>query len=459
MLPMAGRVRPAQNGRHNDQLSVVRGDSMNIASAHRAAFASLLVFAVSSAPVLAAATPEGPSFVIPSSRPFSYPYYAPAGSVAVLPGGEFVVATELSVATAIGPTQSIVAIRYQADGTRIGEPIQLGESSAQSPAIALDPTGGVIVAWGNTTPTIYARRLAADGALKDPAPILVNTGVAAATGVEVAVRSDGAFAVVWLAPGPAAEITDEAAHVFGRGFSPAGLPYGPAFRLGARPASQRCPGVIFAPDGALVAVWEEFEYRYDAPSAAYPASLGIYLRRMGIAGLKKGPMEQRIDSWPIPGSCPRIGSNASGEFAVGWYHHSLGLFEHHDVFGHRFNSAGLVLESFEFNIASSATRSLSSDSPVAVAMDAAGGTVFVWAGGESADPYEQHALALRYDPAGVRRDATPFVVDDVPSSPPHGNNSATHARIASRPGGGFVAVWSDGRNGSYTLRGRLFKGP
>jgi hypothetical protein len=404
----------------------------------------------------AGATPLGPSFVLNTPS-----WGGLEAQVAMSPAGDFAAVWRGKKPGLVCPCDSILMRRFRADGTPIAaeqvvSPIPVASvADPETPDIAWNPTGGFIVVWTTNDPSlggsVYARRFGANGSPVDKLPLLVNLPQVAARSARVAVRSDGAFVVVWTGEGSLANevgpgLPDQfRARAQARSFSPQGVPYGLPFRLAVnQDVDSFTPDVAMTPDGGFMAVWVLFDY-LDSPQ--------VYMRHFGLAGLNQDPREQ----WIGKGANPHMVANAHGDLVVAWAEFGV-LLPQGGILARRFTSAGVPLESTAFSVG--VEDGVFVLAPPAIIVEPDGGMLFA-----AADEYNR-VFARRYDRTATPLESAGFQINDV-TYPFH----ATHEHefepswvpdLARTPSGGFLLVWDENLYtdpGTGTVRARFFKAP
>jgi hypothetical protein len=257
------------------------------------------------------AVPLGEQFVI---SPPPGGIYTGDGSVAVHPGGSFVVAWNDYDADACEFIVS--AQRFAGDGTPEGGPIPLagGTDNPWEPSVAAESDGGFLVLWDQYDPAagesaVVGRRYDADGLpvggdleVSGPAPLLFENDLAA--------QPDGSFVAAWIA-------AEEWPHgdVMARRLTASGQPVGAAFAV----ESYTGGGLPFdvevspAPDGTFVVSWS------DSGSAGSDSSAkSIQARRFASEGTPLGSQFQ-VNSYTTSDQWfAGVAFQANGDFVVAW---------------------------------------------------------------------------------------------------------------------------------------------
>jgi hypothetical protein len=196
--------------------------------------------------------PLGPEFLVNTYWTFSQM----GGSVAADPAGNFMVAWSDSRYTSV----NVMGERFAPSGAPLGSEFRINATAGGSsgPAVAADPFGNFVVAWGDAfsgspaTPGISARRFAPSGAPLGP-EFRVNTSTTVGNSLPaIAVDAAGNFVIAWvIAP------TFGTGDVFGQRFSSLGVPSGPEFRVNTTTFGwQRQASVASTPGGTFLVTWE-----------------------------------------------------------------------------------------------------------------------------------------------------------------------------------------------------------
>ncbi|WP_395672794.1 hypothetical protein [Phenylobacterium sp.] len=217
------------------------------------------------------------------------PWPGPHGqaSLAALAGGGYVVTIvdhQLDVDT---PDPDVYSQRYDASGTKVGEPILVNapsELEQRHPATAGLTDGGFVVVWDleiDSIPTgkLLLQRLDAAGD-KVGGEIQVtdqswpHLGERAVTGL-----ADGGYVVVWT--------TEEPRDVFAQRFNAAGARVGSPVEVGrTTPGDQSAPSVIGLADGGYAVVWFSHQYGpVDSPRGLHVQTFSASGERVGSEAL------------------------------------------------------------------------------------------------------------------------------------------------------------------------------
>ena len=249
----------------------------------------------------------------------------------------------------------------------------------------------------------------------------------------VAADTNGNFVVVWESEGQDGSLDG----VFARRFTSAGAPRGPEFRVhSATAGSQQAPSVASGPAGQLVVVWESFDGDGD----------GIFGQRFDAFGTPVGG-EFRVNAYTTAGQVtPAVAMDTDGNFVVAWASDGLDGSQSASVF-QLFDASGVPQgAAFQVN-----TYTTNRQNDPAVAFDAAGNFVVVWAGSGDQDGNNYGVFARRFSPAGTPLSGE-FQVNAYTTS------TQRDPVVAYAPSGNFVIAWSStGADGDSTgVFGRLF---
>jgi len=174
----------------------------------------------------------------PVSTAFAVHRLAP--SVSMESDGDFVVAW---LSSAAGVTGDIVARRFGANGSPLGDGFQVssGTGGKAAPAVASDNGGNFMVTWRDTAATpdrVYARLYDAAGAAQGGEFPVGDMSPNANADDGPSVSSDGSFVIAWT--GTDADGTG----ILARRYNWAGQAHGPAFVVNSiTPGNQQQPAV------------------------------------------------------------------------------------------------------------------------------------------------------------------------------------------------------------------------
>ena len=202
-------------------------------------------------------TPVGNEFLVSFA---DYSYYH---SVAMGPGGDFVVVWDEPVGTFY---KTIFARRYASDGSSLGSEFEVSQDTYdvyyhRQPSATSNAAGEFIVAWTgfsypNSTDEIHARRLASDGApLGDQFKVSSYTSSNDAAFPSVASGAAGRFIVTWSSSESSGTDTSGTS-VHARLFASDGSPVADEFQVNTYTTDDQLrPSVAMGPSGGRVTVW------------------------------------------------------------------------------------------------------------------------------------------------------------------------------------------------------------
>ena len=246
------------------------------------------------------------------------------------PTGRFVVLWSSSASPGTDDSsRSILAQRFQADGSFVGDPFQVNgytTSSQSYPDVAMRTDGSFVAVWQSngsygtdgSDSAVEGRLFNASGAALD-GEFQINTYT---TGYQrfptVALRPGGGFVVVWESDGSAG--TDRSStSVQGRLFDADGLATGEEFQVNTLTASfQRHPSIAVETDGSFVVVWES-----DGSMRPGDGSTRIRARRYTVNGEALGNPFEVWPETPSFAGFPSVAAAPDGGFAVMWHGQSL----------------------------------------------------------------------------------------------------------------------------------------
>ena len=314
---------------------------------------------------------------------------------------------------------------------KIDTPINITAPTGNSPVVASDANGDVVVAWVSygqngdaaTDGNIYAQLYTKLGQPVGT-QILVNSFT---TGTQidpaVAMNAGGTFVVAW-----SGEAADGSMGVSARAFNVAGTPLGDQFLVNQFPNNdQSAPSVAINAAGNVVITWTSYS---QSPDTGYN---GIWARSFNIL---QGPPAATNAEFLVNTSLAynhddsSVAMAANGNFTVVWQ--SFGQ-DGSDwgVFGQRFNSADAKLGGeFQVNTYTTDKQMLPK-----VAMDANGDTVITWESfGQDGSGWGIYAR--RYSPAGVALDAADVQINQ------HTLNYQMTPDVGIDGNGNYIITWS-----------------
>lgn len=262
------------------------------------------------------------------------------------------------------------------------------------PSVALAPGGGFVVAWEDDSSTadgagnhdIMARGFG-PGGCSGFADVVVNTQTAGhQTSPAMAADASGNFVVVW-----ADDQDDNGVYqIYGRGFSPDGSQRIPTFVVNTVAAGQqKNPAVAMALDGAFVVAWE------DEPTGSGTEQIVVRgfdangTQRFGDRSVHSDTLGQRIE--------PALGMDASGGFVVAWQDDSDGNGSY-QVHARGFDSTGAQ----RFARITVNTVATGQQRNPSIGVDALGGFLVAWEDDQDGDGNYQ-ILARGFATTGTQR--------------------------------------------------------
>lgn len=365
---------------------------------------------------------------------FSNAFQGPP-SVAVAPGGEFVVAWP--IVGADGSGSGVFARRFDGAGAAL-DPSEFQVNtytslSQTSPSVGIAVNGDFVVAWAGPEPgaprsAVFARRFDGSGSALDVGDIQVNEYPAAPFTVpSLGVAPSGDFVVVWDDWGSVGRYST----VFGRRFDSSGNPMEASeFQVNSyTTGGHYYPSIGVSGDGSFIVAWEW------EPVSMF--GLGIHARRFASSGaaLDAGEFQVSTYTWSDQ-AFPSVGVADSGDFVVAWQsdgQDGSGL----GVFARRFESTGQPIDAGDVRVDA---RTASSQLIPSASFGPAGRFVIAW---QAADPDVQHfgvfAGQGSFDTDG---DGIPDIEDIVLTMPVDGDSvdCRTPRLRSSRP----LITWTGG---------------
>ena len=302
-----------------------------------------------------------------------------APAIGINASGTFVVVWES--AGQDGSSWGVFGQRYTAPGAPLGPEFRVNSNvvgDQLNPDVAVDPTGGFLVAWQSGLPgpgvmfDAFAQRYDSSGSPAGP-EFRLNT-VTAGNQMEpsIAADSSGVYVVVW-----SSGYSD--GDVVGRRFMGSGVPLGPEFRVNTFATyRQGVPAVATDPSGNFVVVWAS-QYQ-----EGFPARSDVFGQRFASSGASLGP-EFRVNTYTTGyQGRPAVATDAAGNFVVTWWdwvQPGSGV----GVFAQRFAADGAP-SGPEFRVNTQTTPSQRSPS---IASDAGGTLLVTWHSDVGQDVYGQ----------------------------------------------------------------------
>ena len=294
--------------------------------------------------------------------------------------------------------------------------VNTGTAALQTrPAVAMDPSGGLVVVWGNAGSIAGRRYDNAGGAFGGE--FLANTSTSGFhTNPAVATDALGGFVIVWESFEP--EPSD---HVIrARRYDAGGAAVGGEFRVG-RDATDRQhhPLIAVDPAGGFLVVWEGHNLTRNVVDFG-----AIFAQRYDDGGRPIGEELQISGSATRFAGSPALATDSAGNLVVVWEganDHGAG------IFARRYDAAGAAVGG-EIQISDPASDAQFAP---AVATDAAGGFVVVW----------QRAVAYTSSVVGRRFDSGGMPIGDVFAVTTDAGYTNVSAKVATFPSGDFAVFW------------------
>jgi hypothetical protein len=301
-----------------------------------------------------------------------------------------------------------VSAEFQVNARRAGP--------ATGPTVAMDPSGGCVIAWGDGSDIAY-RRYDNTGQTIGGACQVYAGRSGFHSKPAVAVEATGCFVLVWQSylSGPSDYV------IHGQRYDASGAAVGEKFQVGgAGTDRQYHPAVAINPAGGFVVIYEG-----DNLSATSVESSGIFAQRFDETGCAVGDELQINSTANRFAAAPAVATDAAGNLVVVWSGGN-GDESASSIFARRYDAAGVGGPEIQIS-----DSGIEADFAPAVATDADGGFVVVWQRGAF---FISHVFGRRYDSDGTPvGDAFPVTGD-----PGYTNVAPT---VAALPGGEFVVAW------------------
>lgn len=236
-----------------------------------------------------------------------------APAIAMAPDGSFVVAWEDDPQN--NGNAQIMVRGFRADGTQRFADMSVHSSVAGKrirPAIAMDSTGGFVVAWqddsdANDTYQIHARGFNADGTQRFGRITVNSVSAGQQRNPAIAMDSTGAFVVAWEDD----QNNDGLSQILARAFHADGTQRLADFRVHAASGGHHIrPSISMAPDGGFAIAWQDDG---DA-NGAYNIRARI-LRANGTEWVAEQTINRVVAGQQL---FPDVAFNASGSCVVVW---------------------------------------------------------------------------------------------------------------------------------------------
>jgi hypothetical protein len=307
-------------------------------------------------------------------------------------------------------------------------------------AVAADADGDFVVVWGGEgsgdQTGVFGRRFDSAGAAQGT-QFQVNTYTTGDQGgyygrVSVAAAADGDFVVVWSGAG-----SGDSFGVFGQRFDSAGAAQGGEFLVNSyttSPQGRRSDGLSVSADadGDFVVVWAGYGSGDD--------DSGIFGRRFDSAGTAQAS-QFMVNTYTTGYQYKvSVAADADGDFVVAWGGNGAGsYYNYYDVHAQRFSSLG-VAQGGQFLVNTFTPGNQTSDrGEVAVDTDADGNFVIVWWGFSPGFPGDNNdVFGQRFDSAGVAQGAE-FVVNTYTTGDQ--GLGIPGLAVAADADGSFVVAW------------------
>jgi hypothetical protein len=305
-------------------------------------------------------TPQGSEFQVNVTTL----YYQEDPSVGCDPDGDFVVAW----ADSQFGTESVVARLYDGSGAPTTGEITVDSvgccDTLFAAKVGVDGGGSFVVAYSRNADAIYARRFDATGTPLAAAFQVSTTVSGGHYETDIAVADDGAFVVVWEAPGVSGD------DVRGRRYDSSGSPLGGEFTANSHTtASQREPAIAMDASGNFVIAWE----------GAEGTEYGAIARRFDAAGTPQGAEFLVSTNTNANVYSVDVATDAAGNFMVVWDDPA----DVNDIFLRRYDTAGAAIGDVELKVNTTALYNYFAPK---VAAAPGGDFVVVWTGYDGQDP-------------------------------------------------------------------------
>jgi hypothetical protein len=310
-----------------------------------------------------------------------------------------------------------------------------------TPSVASDAAGNFVVTWegkyatggGTAGYSVLARRYDANGS-PIGAPFQVSTYMTSTFSPSIASDAAGNFVVVWTSDGSAGSDTHYSS-IQGRRFNPSGAPVGTQFQVNTYTIDyQDQPAVATDGAGNFVVVWAS-----NGSAGSDKWDWSVQGQRYDANGSPIGA-EFQVNTYTTGNQLgPSVASDSAGNFVVVWTSNGYVAFGHYRyaVQGQRFDASGSpVRTQFQVNSYTTGTRYFASITSASVASDSAGNFVVVWAsnGSPGSDNDGSSIQGQRYDASGSPV-GTQFQVNTYTTGP------QSVPSVASDSQGDFIVTW------------------
>jgi len=262
-------------------------------------------------------------------------------SVAMNDSGNFVVAWESKHQEGTGSGYGVYARRYGSDGAPLDNSEFLVNThttgSQEKAAVAMDADGDFVVVWEGPGPGdaagVFAQRYDGTGS-----PVGIEFRVNAHTTdsqgePSVAMDATGGFVVAW----PSSQQDGDADGVYARLYDQSGIVQGTGFRVNSYTTEdQQYPSVAMDADGDFVVAWDSEEQE----AVGYES--GVYAQRYDGDGTPAED-EFHVNTYTTEvQERPRVAMDANGDFVIVWRSHDQDG-DGAGVYGRRYGRPNLSL--------------------------------------------------------------------------------------------------------------------
>jgi hypothetical protein len=351
--------------------------------------------------------------------------------------GDFVVAW-----TGISSTNGgsgVFAQRYAASGAAQGSTTRVNTAtgySEQDPSIAMDSVGDYVVTWSSYGQDgggwgVYAQRFNSCGVAQG-SEFRVNTTTAGdQMHARVAMDSAGNFTVAWQSYGQ----DGSGWGIYAQRYSATGLPLGGELQVNnTTSGDQEYPAIAMNGTGSFVVSWSS--------NGQDGSGWGVCARRYAPAAIPQGNEYLVNTTTTGDQTYSAVGIDATGDSVVSWSSNQIGSWA---TYARRYNCSG-VAQGCEFQVG---TRSSSTATYSAVAMDGVGDFVITWS---SCQCGTWTNYGQQFSAAGVAQ-GTQFLIGSTTAS------YQTYTGVAMTATGNFILVCSgtdsNGNSGVFTQLGNL----
>ena len=242
----------------------------------------------------------------------------------------------------------LVARRFEADGTFVGETVVAMSTEGRSFRLALLPRGGFVLTWG-TGNFSYVRIFDADGEPAGPARRVGAGGPSA-----VAVEPDGGFVVAWIASRPDRDPHFGDLYLVARRFDAGGARVG-----GPIVVQEPLPSAIISRLEIASDAAGDFLVLWQGTIGTGPRADGIYARRLDAEGT---PLTGLLRLEGGSAISPKLAMDRDGDFVVAWLQLGAGPNGQTGAFAQRFTADGAPFRpAFRMDTAGSSEPLVASD--------------------------------------------------------------------------------------------------